>query len=162
MRKSSPPKNSEVTAQKVKSMAARGFKPGQIAQRLEMSEDELISLYSHELDIAIPEIRAMAGVTLFQRAMAGDLVAIIFWLKIRAGWSEKSYTKSDAPGQMEAGPIFKQPPFMIPYLGCNARQGCMKATKEQILDGMLRVWPKALAKAERAGLDISSLLKLDL
>ena len=162
MQKNNPPKRSEATAQKVKSLAARGFKPTQIAQRLGMSIEELTSLYSHELDIALAEIRAMAGATLFQRAMAGDLVAIIFWLKIRAGWSEKNYTKSDAPEQVSSGPAFEQPKFMIPYMACNARQGCMKATQAQILDGMLRVWPKALAKAERAGLDVSPLRKLEL
>ena len=46
--------------------------------------------YRDELDIAKYSANADVGGALYRKAMDGDTSAMIFWMKTRAGWSEKS------------------------------------------------------------------------
>lgn len=46
--------------------------------------------YRRELDLAEAQANAQVGGALFNKAIKGDTVACIFWLKTRAGFKEKS------------------------------------------------------------------------
>lgn len=46
--------------------------------------------YREELDLALAKANATIGGSLFNKAKSGDTTAMMFWLKTRAGFSEKS------------------------------------------------------------------------
>jgi len=46
--------------------------------------------FRYELDTAATKANAKVGGTLFNKAMAGDTTAAIWWSKSRMGWKEKS------------------------------------------------------------------------
>ncbi|MBT3981260.1 MAG: hypothetical protein HOE90_07885 [Bacteriovoracaceae bacterium] len=89
----------ELTAQeiqKVEQLAAKGLSVGSIAGSLGISKSTLDRRIaeSEELKLALEKGRSY-GVTevaskAFEMAMSGDYPAMtMFWLKCRAGWSEK-------------------------------------------------------------------------
>lgn len=77
----------------VRSMAACGFTHEAIARCLgeEGIDPKTLRLhFRNELDTAVPKANAAVGNRLYQAAMAGEAWAVIFWLKSRAGWSERN------------------------------------------------------------------------
>lgn len=79
------------TAVKVRAYSAIGVPQVQIAILVGMSEPTLKKYYQAELDHGSAEGIAKVANTLFHRATTGkDLGAAIFYLKAKAGWSEKS------------------------------------------------------------------------
>lgn len=109
---------------KVRSMVAAGVPHNLIAKRLGCSVEELNSLYADDLRRAGPEMRAMVGANLFAAAKAGNIAAIIFWLKTRAGWTETVRRKVSGPA---GGPIPVQSDVRV-FLPCNGRGSCPKIT----------------------------------
>ena len=69
-----------------------------IAGVLGIDAKTLRKYYRDELDHALAKANATIGGHLFNKAKSGDTTAMMFWLKTRAGFSEKSqldHTSSD-------------------------------------------------------------------
>jgi hypothetical protein len=87
---------SDAQRELVGKVAALGYTQEQIALFiLNPEDDEPISVdtlakhFRRELDIAALHANAIIGGKLFEKAKSGDMAAIAFWMKTRAGWSEK-------------------------------------------------------------------------
>lgn len=75
---------------RVLGLARLGLPQAQIALLIGISEPTLRKHYEPELARGEAEATEMVAKTLFHRATKGnDLSAAIFWMKARAGWSEK-------------------------------------------------------------------------
>lgn len=75
---------------KVKLYAGIGIPVKMIATLIGVGSDNTLSKHcAEELKVGEAEATAKIAGKLFAKAMAGDLGAIIFWLKARAGWREK-------------------------------------------------------------------------
>jgi hypothetical protein len=87
----------------VASMAACGFPHDEIAKCIGDPGIDPKTLRRHfhrELETAALKATATVANMLYQRAIAGDLGAMCFWLKCRAGWKEKQeIAHSGADGQ---------------------------------------------------------------
>lgn len=83
-------KRSEDLARRIKSYAAVGVPAADIAKTCSMSETTLRKLYSAELETAAIDATAQVAGKLFQQCMDGNVTAMIFWMKTRGRWSEKS------------------------------------------------------------------------
>ena len=82
--------------QKAERLAARGLTYGQIAYYFGVSAEQLLLIRKADemLNLAIEKgkshgIEQVAG-TLYEKALAGDTIAAIFYLKAIAGWRETS------------------------------------------------------------------------
>jgi len=75
-----------------------GTRHEDIAILLGFSEDTLAKHYRKELDKGRIEANAAIAGTLFEKAKQGDTAAMLFWLKTRAGWSEKITTELTGEG----------------------------------------------------------------
>ena len=75
-----------------------GTRHEDIAILLGFSEDTLAKYYRKELDKGRIEANAAIAGTLFEKAKQGDTAAMLFWLKTRAGWSEKITTELTGEG----------------------------------------------------------------
>ncbi|MCU1339717.1 MAG: hypothetical protein JWO19_5298 [Bryobacterales bacterium] len=74
----------------VKSLAAVGTEPRDIARLLRVSEKTLRKYYKEEISRGPLEANAKVGKTLLDMACDGKTpIASIFWLKARGGWNEK-------------------------------------------------------------------------
>lgn len=62
-----------------------------IARVIGIDKKTLRLHYRDELDLAMVKANATIGGKLFNKARDGDTASIIFWMKTRAGWSEKSH-----------------------------------------------------------------------
>ena len=74
-----------------------GTRHEMIAQVLQIDVKTLYKYYRRELDTARDLANAQVGGALFNKALAGDTTAQIFWMKTRAGWKEKQ----DAPEEVK-------------------------------------------------------------
>ena len=124
----------------VKSMAALGIDHALIAKRVGLTLDQLEAQFSHELKTGPLEMNAFVGASLFQQALSGVVVAQIFWLKTRAGWSETVRREISGPG---GGPIeiAASNPRVRVIMPCNKRNPCPRKTSERsirILEEILR------------------------
>jgi transposase len=72
----------------VKTLAAVGIRYEDIASKLGISSDTLTRHYGQELDDGRVDANAQIGRSLYEQAKAGNITAMIFWLKTRAGWRE--------------------------------------------------------------------------
>lgn len=79
----------------------------QIAQCLGISVDTLTRHYPNELSSEAALANARVANTLYQKALRGDVTAMIFYLKSRAGWREKSPYDAENPIHVktDAGPL---------------------------------------------------------
>lgn len=73
-----------------------GTPQADIARILGIDEKTLRKHYRDELDLATARANATIGGALFNKAKSGDTVAMIFWMKTRAGWREKVEEKAPA------------------------------------------------------------------
>ena len=135
-------------AEKVKLLAAYGFTHKQIAARVGLTEEELEQLYGHELKIACTEMKAKVAGQLFKQAMSGSLTAIIFWLKTRAGWSERRHQEPEAEVQeLETNKI-----LINVEPRCNTRDRCYKSGPKERLAGLKTVHAKLLGEVKKRGM----------
>jgi hypothetical protein len=88
----------EATRATVEALAGvAGLRQAEIAAYIGITEKTLRRHYRAELDRANVTAVARVAESLFQRAIGGDVTAMIFWLKARAGWSDKPAAESDDP-----------------------------------------------------------------
>ena len=69
-----------------------------IAFILGINDDTLVKYYKPELEKGRIEANAVIGNTLYEKARQGDTASMMFWLKTRAGWSEKNVTELTGEG----------------------------------------------------------------
>jgi hypothetical protein len=74
--------------EQVRSLAARGVRQEDIAKIIGCDAKTLRRHFRDELDRAMPEANAEIAGCLFAAAKAGNVAAMIFWLKTRARWRE--------------------------------------------------------------------------
>lgn len=72
----------------VSALVAYGAGRKSIAQILEISEDAMMAHYRHELETGDVRANMKVAERLFQSAMDGNVVAMTFWLRCRAGWRD--------------------------------------------------------------------------
>jgi hypothetical protein len=76
--------------QMVKTMTAMGAKQEDIALRIGVrSAKTLRKHFRNELDRGASEANLSVAQALFKKTREGDIEAIIFWLKSRAGWRDR-------------------------------------------------------------------------
>jgi hypothetical protein len=81
-------KPTDETRKLVKGLSAVGIRYVDIAQKLDINDDTLVKYYKKELEDGRIDANASIGQNLFQQAKNGNVAAMIFWLKTRAGWRE--------------------------------------------------------------------------
>lgn len=84
-----PHEPTKATRDTVRLHAIVGTRHEMIAQVLQIDVKTLYKYYRRELDTARDLANAQVGGALFNKALAGDTTAQIFWMKTRAGWKEK-------------------------------------------------------------------------
>ena len=72
----------------VQTMAAAGIQSEAICLVMGVSGKTLRKHYRAELDTSLIRANAMVASSLYMKAIKGNVVAQIFWLKTRAGWKE--------------------------------------------------------------------------
>lgn len=86
----------------VEAMAGLGIPVKMMAAILKVGEATIHKHYADELDLGEAKATVKVATTLFNRATkGGDLGAAIFWLKVRAGWRDRSAV--DVGGKVEVG-----------------------------------------------------------
>ena len=83
-------------------LAGYGIPHLQIATLLDIDRKTLEKHYQRELDVGSIKATAKVAETLYQQAITGNTAAAIFWMKARAGWSEKQQHEHSGLG---GGPI---------------------------------------------------------
>ncbi len=84
-------KVTEQTKDKVISLRSCGVTNEEIAKKLGISSDTLTRHYRYELDIAQIDANEAIARSLYNKALAGDVTAMIFWLKTRARWRSEDH-----------------------------------------------------------------------
>jgi hypothetical protein len=79
----------------VEKLTAYGVTQDHIAREIGISQKTLQTHYRDEIDLGTARANAKVAGVLFEKAMAGDTACLIFWLKIRARWSEKPEVQQD-------------------------------------------------------------------
>jgi len=82
-------------ARQVKAMAQYGVPYEDIAASIRMSSDILVKLYDKELAEGRAIANAKVGQKLFEKAMDGDVTALIFWAKCRMRWRTEDKKTDD-------------------------------------------------------------------
>ena len=113
----------DVLRGKVKSLAAVGLAHDNIGKLIGCSPKTLRKHFSPELKTAAPEAAAFVASHLFAAAKRGNIAAIIFWLKTRAGWVERMRKEISGP---DGSPIFIEPRRVRVLIPCNGRGMCPK------------------------------------
>jgi len=80
----------DILRQTVSLHAAVGTPQSDIARLLEVDEKTLRKHYRNELDLGAIKANAKGGGALYNKAIAGDTTAAIWWSKTRMGWKDES------------------------------------------------------------------------
>lgn len=84
-----PHKPTPETHQLVQLHATVGTPQELVCKLLGLDGKTLRKWYREDLDLSRAKANATIGGALFNKAKGGDTVAMIFWLKTRAGWRER-------------------------------------------------------------------------
>ncbi len=97
-----PHKPTPETLAQVEALSGYGVRHDEIALYLDIDPKTLRKHYREQLDKGT--IKANAGIarSLHKQATEGNVAAAIFWLKARAGWSERQKVEISGP---DGGPI---------------------------------------------------------
>jgi len=87
----------EAMRERVRHLAGIGVRQDDIARIVGCSAKTLRTRLRDELDRGIAEANATVAGYLFALAKAGNIAAIIFWLKTRAHWRERTAADEAAP-----------------------------------------------------------------
>jgi hypothetical protein len=79
----------EALRDKVRHLAGLGVPQDDIARLLGCAPKTLRKRFRAELDRGVAEANAMISGCLFAAAKAGNIAAMIFWMKTRARWRER-------------------------------------------------------------------------
>lgn len=93
-----PHEPTKATRDTVRLHAIVGTRHEMIAQVLQVDVKTLYKYYRRELDTARDLANAQVGGALFNKALAGDTTAQIFWMKTRARWKEEQIIEHTGPG----------------------------------------------------------------
>lgn len=85
-----PHEPTKQTRELVSLHATMGTDQETIADLLGIDPKTLRKYYRAELDQSLAKANATIGGVLFNKAKAGDTAAMIFWMKTRARWSERT------------------------------------------------------------------------
>lgn len=96
---------------KVEMLAAVGVPQEDIARLIDIDSKTLRLRYRDELDMGTAKANAQVAQCLYRRAIGGDLGAMIFWLKARAGWREKHILEHTGA---DGGPIVVRTGVPVP------------------------------------------------
>src|ERR1700732_1640598 len=83
--------------EKVRHLAGLGVPQDDIAKIIGCAPKTLRKRFRDELDRGVAEANAIISGSLFTAAKAGNIVAMIFWLKTRARWHERMAMDDPAP-----------------------------------------------------------------
>lgn len=86
------------TRNKIYNLSIVGTRYEDIALIMGINNDTLKKYYSEELEKGRIEANAAVAGTLYEKAKQGDTPSMLFWLKTRAGWSEKNTTELTGEG----------------------------------------------------------------
>ena len=78
-------------------LAGLGVPQDDIAKIVGCAPKTLRKRFRNELDRGVAEANAMISGSLFTAAKAGNIAAMIFWLKTRARWRERMAADDPAP-----------------------------------------------------------------
>jgi hypothetical protein len=84
--------------EKVRYLAGVGVRQDDIAKIVGCAPKTLRKRFRDELDRGVAEANATISGYLFAAAKAGNIAAIIFWLKTRANWRERMALDDSIPG----------------------------------------------------------------
>lgn len=93
-----PHKPTSESRAQVQALCGYGITEDEIATYIGIAPKTLRKHYRHELDTAVVKANALVARSLHKQAIDGNVSAAIFWLKVRAGWSEKSSLEISGPG----------------------------------------------------------------
>jgi len=88
----------DATREKVRYLAGVGVPQDDIAKIVGCAPKTLRKRFRDELDRGVAEAKATISGYLFAAAKAGNIAAIIFWLKTRANWRERTLPDEAIPG----------------------------------------------------------------
>ena len=88
----------EAVRERVRHLAGVGVRQDDIARIIGCAPKTLRKRLRHDLDRGVAEANATIAGYLFAAAKAGNIAAIIFWLKTRAHWRERNATDEPVPG----------------------------------------------------------------
>jgi hypothetical protein len=77
----------EKSRSQVRTMAGLGLPQHMMARILGIAENTLVDRYREDIDLGMAQATMQIAGKLFQKAQAGDMGAIQFWLRARAGWT---------------------------------------------------------------------------
>lgn len=86
-------KPTEEQRKQIETMSGMGIPQEQMAILLEVDPKTLRKHCRKELDQGSIKATMKVAQTLFKQATDGNTAAAIFWMKVRAGWSEKNQTE---------------------------------------------------------------------
>src|SRR6266849_5864770 len=82
----------------VKTMAAMGGKQEEIAMKIGIHSPKTLRKYfRNEIDQGASEANMTIVQALYKKAKEGNVAALIFWLKCRAGWCEREGFETTSP-----------------------------------------------------------------
>lgn len=84
--------------EKVRCLAGLGVRQDDIAKIIRCAPKTLRKQFRDELDRGVAEANATVSGYLFAAAKAGNIAAIIFWLKTKAHWRERTTPDDPIPG----------------------------------------------------------------
>ena len=87
----------EAVRERVRHLAGVGVRQDDIARIIGCAPKTLRKRLRDELDRGVAEANATIAGYLFAAAKAGNIAAIIFWLKTRAHWRERNATDEPVP-----------------------------------------------------------------
>jgi len=80
--------------EQVRSLAARGVRQEDIGLMIGCRDAKTVRKhFAEELGRGMAEANSNVAGALYEKAMGGDTIAQIFWMKTRAGWREKDSEK---------------------------------------------------------------------
>lgn len=84
-----PHEPTDETRKLAKTLSGLGVPQDDIATLIGVSKPTLHKHYREDLDKGMAEANAKVAGSLFNQATNGNTAAAIFWMKSRAGWTEK-------------------------------------------------------------------------
>jgi hypothetical protein len=96
--------------EKVRYLAGLGVRQDDIAKIIACAPKTLRKRFRDDLDRGVADANATIAGCLFLAAKAGNIAAIIFWLKTRANWREGTAPADPIPG---ANAQLNSPPVLV-------------------------------------------------